>query len=238
VIIAGAVLLVVAAAAGFWARSQRGRLAALASTDTLPCDKLVADQACEVVGQAQPGPGGPLRAPGSGKACVWHRQKVTEHWEEWERDSQGKQRRVDRSNVVSDESSSSTFALRDAAGEVLVNPHGADVDDPVKSHDVRTVKQEGMAAELIGEFVGGRSDEEVEVEEWILPVGQRIYVRGQPTEMDGGLMMIDPGSHYLISTRSEEELAGSARLWATVATVGAAVAAVAGVVLIGIGLAA
>jgi hypothetical protein len=236
VIVAGVILLLVAVAAFFFVRSRRKRLAAIASTETVPCNALVADQACEVVGQAKAGPDGPLTGPASGKPCVWYRQTVTQHWEEWERDSDGDMRRQSRSNVVSDESSTELFTLRDAAGEVLVNPEGATIDDPVKSHDVRTDRTALPGRDMVDKVLSvldSRSDEEIEVEEWIIPAGETLYVRGNPVQVELGLVMNDPrDGHFLISTRSEQELAGSAKTWATVATVAGALAALGGIVLI------
>src|SRR5688572_18739477 len=111
-LIAGGILLAVAVAAFFWHRSTGKRLAALSSTETLPCDKLVVDEACEVVGTAQPGPGGPLKGPASGKECVWWRHEVTEHWEEWTTDSKGNRTKNNQSREVKDESSTEVFTLK------------------------------------------------------------------------------------------------------------------------------
>lgn len=236
VIIAGVILLLVAVGAFFVVRSQRKRLDAIASTDTVPCNALVADQACEVVGAAKAGPDGALAGPSSGKPCVWHHQTVTQHWEEWERDSDGDRRRVSRSNVVSDETSTELFTLRDSAGEVLVNPDGATVDDPVKSHDMRTDRNSLGGRDMVDKVISAldsRSDEEIEVEEWIIPLDEALYVRGNPVQVEMGLIMNDPDDgHFLISTRSEQQLAGSAKKWATVATVGGIVAALGGLVLV------
>src|SRR5688572_25816859 len=135
-IIAGAVLLVIAVACFFWARHQRDRLEALTSTETLPCDKLEVDQACEVVGKAQPGPGGALKGPVTGRECVWWHHTVTEHWEDWNTDANGNRTKTDQSNTLKDERSSEIFALKDDAGQVLVSVAGANIDEPVKSHSV------------------------------------------------------------------------------------------------------
>jgi hypothetical protein len=238
-IIAGVILLVVAVGAFFVARNRRKRLDALASTETVPCNALVAEQACEVVGQAKPGPGGALTAPASAKPCVWYQQKVTQHWVEWERGSDGERHRESHSNVVSDESSPDLFTLRDEAGEVLVNPEGVSVDDPVKSYDVRSRRNSlggGDMFDKVLSVLDDRDDEEIEVEEWIIPLDEKLYVRAKPVQVEAGLIMNDPGDgHFLISTRSEEELSGSAKTWGTVATVTAAVAALAGVVLVVVG---
>ena len=231
-LIAGGVLLAVAVAAFFWHRSTGKRLAALASTETLPCTKLTVDQACEVVGTAQPGPAAVLKGPASGRECVWWRHEVTEHWEEWTTDSNGKQTRNNRSRQVKDEASSDLFTLKDEAGQVLVSVAGATIDDPVKSFRERKDVQQSISEGLIDALLTNDRDREIEVEEWILPVGEQLYVRGQPTDSEQGLMMVDPGDQFLISTRSEEELTSSAGLWNKVSLITMIVSAVAGVGLL------
>ena len=235
-IVAGVILLALAVGAFFIARSQRKRLGALESTDTVACNALVEDQLCEVVGRAAAYEGKALKGPASGRDCVWFRHQVTQHWEEWDRDSDGDMRRRNRSKVIEDKTSEGeVFVLRDAAGEVFVNPQGAKVDKPVKSfrerRDVNSFSGGGLAAVLSA--IDRRQDEEIEVEEWILPVEEEIYVRGRPYRAQIGLTMVDPkDDEFLISTRSEEELSGAAKRWALVATLAGAVAAVAGVALI------
>jgi hypothetical protein len=236
VVIAGIVLLLIAVAAYFVVRDRRRRLGALAATATLPCNALVADQTCEVAGIAQPGPDGALAGPSSRKPCVWHRQTVTQHWQESERDSDGDPRRVHKSNVLWDESSSDLFTVRDSTGEVLVNPEEVTVDHPVKSHDLRADRNSLDPMDTLLSLMGSRSDEEIEVKEWIIPIDEALYVRGTPVQTDYGLIMNDPrDGHFLISARSKQELAKSAKLWATVATVLGFTAAVAGVALIIVG---
>jgi len=140
------------------------------------------------------------------------------------------------SHVVADESSSQIFSLRDSAGQVLLNPDGVSIDDPVKSHDVRTDRDSLAGRDMVDTVLSvldNRSDEEIEVEEWIIPVDEALYVRGNPVQTEGGLVMNEPEDGlFLISIRSEEELAGSAKLWATVATVAGALAALGGIALI------
>jgi hypothetical protein len=237
-IVAGVILLALAVGAYFILRSQRKRLGALESTDTVACDALVEDQLCEVVGRAAAYEGRPLKGPASGRECVWFRHQVTQHWEEWDRDSKGESQRRNRSKVIEDKTSEGeVFVLRDAAGQVFVNPQGANVDKPVKSfRERRDVNQFGGGGGALATIVAAmdrRMDEEIEVEEWILPVDEEIYVRGRPYRAQIGLTMVKPeGDEFLISTRSEEELAGAAKRWALAATIFGAVAAVAGVALI------
>jgi hypothetical protein len=148
-------------------------------------------------------------------------------------------RRENHSRVVSDESSSDVFVLRDKTGQVLVNPHGADVDKPVKSFNERKDRHTVGGGGLLGGVLSAldsRSDEEIEVEEWILPAGETLYVRGRPEQVEIGLVITDPGDkHFLISTRSEDELAGSAKKWSVAGMVVAGLAGVGGVVLLVVG---
>jgi hypothetical protein len=235
-IVAGVILLLVALGAAFVVRSQRKRLGTLASTETVACNAVVEGQVCEVVGHAQPYDGKPLEGPASGRPCVWFRHQVTQHWEEWERDSDGDRRRESRSRVIEDKTSDDeVFVLRDKAGQVFVNPQEADVDDPVKSFSERRDVDNfrGGALDVLLSSLDSKMDEELEVEEWIIPVDEELYVRGKPYKAEIGLVMVNPDDgHYLISTRSEEQLVGAAKRWQLIATIAGAVAAVAGVALI------
>lgn len=235
-IIAGVVLLAVAVGAYFVVRSQRKRLDALASANTVACDAVVEDQVCEVVGRAQPFEGRPLKGPASGQPCVWFRHKVTQHWEEWDRDADGSRDRENHSRVIEDRrSDDELFVLRDQAAQILVNPQDADVDKPVKSFRERR-DVDNFSGGVLNALVASldrKMDEEIEVEEWILPVDEEIYVRGKPYKADVGLVMTNSADgHFVISTRSEEELSGSAKRWALLATIGGVAAALGGVALI------
>jgi hypothetical protein len=235
-IIAGAILLGLALGAFFVERSQRKRLGLLESTDTVACNAAVEGQVCEVVGRAQPYEGKPLTAPASGRPCVWYRHQVTQHWEEWDRDSDGDRVRRDRSRVIEDKTSiDEVFVLRDDAGQIFVNPQDADVDKPVKSfserRDVNNFR--GGALDVLVSALDHKMDEELEVEEWIIAPDEELYVRGKPFKAEIGLVMVNPDDgHYLISTRSEEQLAGAAKKWQLAAMIVGAIAAVAGVALL------
>src|ERR1700754_4589838 len=140
-VIGGIIALVVAAVAFFYARSQQKSLRAMTLTETLTCGELGQlsaaateavgagsfGQACEVVGTAAPGAGGALTAPESGREVVWHRTVLTEHYTTTETDSQGKSHEVDKTRVVASHVTEDPFVVRDATGEIIVDPRGADM---------------------------------------------------------------------------------------------------------------
>ena len=235
-LIAGIILLVLAGLAALVAYGAGGALKMLASTKTVACNAVVAGEACEVVGGAQPIDGKPLKGPASGRDCVWFKLKVTQHWTSWVSSTSGGYNSHD-SKVVEDKQSDEPFAIRDASGQVFVNPKEADVDTPVGSHterrDVNDFLGGGGALEVLVSGLDRRTDEEIEVEEWILPVGEELLVRGKPTKADIGLTMLKPDDgEFLVSTHSEHELVESAKRDKAFGNVFAAVAGVAGVALI------
>ena len=72
-----------------------------------------------------------------------------------------------------------------------------------------------------------------EYKEWVVRPGQRVYLLGEASDRSGRLVVGKPSSGpYVFSTRSEQELAHSFRTQRTVARIGAAVAGVAGLVLL------
>src|SRR4051794_24232038 len=107
---AGLILIAIAVGLLFVARSQNRRDRHMASAETLTAAELAELQKtaaeavgpgsfsklCEVVGAADPGEGGALTAPDSDQPAVWHRNKVTEHYYDYERNSDGDRRRVQR----------------------------------------------------------------------------------------------------------------------------------------------
>jgi hypothetical protein len=81
---------------------------------------------------------------------------------------------------------------------------------------------------------GGRRTLGYKYEEQIVPVGKPIYVLGEASDAGGQLAIRKPtkkGTSFIVSLKSEEELTRSAAGTATGLTVGAAIAAVAGVIV-------
>jgi hypothetical protein len=260
-LIAGIILVVIALGVLFFERSQTNRANAAKRTETLTCgdiDTLARGvesevgggfhQRCEVVGQAAPGEGGAIKAPHSGVDAVWHRSTVTHrYWEIQERvvNNERTRNRVESQELVSDITSSSPFLVRDASGTVAVNPDGADVDRPERVLDrfdphVENAPLPSGLMGLVGSVLRSGAQSGTlgfEYEEWVIRPGARLYVHGEVSDATGRVAFARPASgRYIISTRSEEEIVGSAERSATIARVVVAVAAVAGAVLIVLGL--
>jgi hypothetical protein len=257
-LIAGAILLAIALGAVLLARSESGRARRATATETLDCSDITSlaagvgeevgggsfRQQCEVVGTAEPGPQGALRAPESGGDVVWHRTKVTHrYWAMETRTVDGKttRERVERSETVSDDTSSAPFAVRDASGTIAVDPRGAEVDAPERVVD--RFEQGGQAAER-GGFLAGllRSGADSGTigfrrEEWVLRPGARLWIHGEVADALGTPTFGKPAKgDYIISTRSEAEVVGDARATAKFANVVAIIAGIAGVALLVAGL--
>ena len=257
-LVAGVVCLLIAAGLALVARSQAARLRQMSETETLTCGGIADLQktavekggpgrfarTCEVVGAAAVGEGGALRAPESGQEAVWHRVTVTEHYWDWDRDSDGDRRRVRRRREVADHSSTAAFAVDDGTGRIFVSPENADVDDPPKTSE-RFVQErggaevgEGAIAEVV-EAISRWSDDTIGFEhtEWSIAPGTRLYVIGEVSDRAGRLELDKPeGGRFIVSTRTEEELKGSARRWSRVWAIAAGVLGVVGMALIVAGL--
>ena len=75
-------------------------------------------------------------------------------------------------------------------------------------------------------------------EEWVVRPGTRLYTLGEISDRGGRLQIGKPidGGRLIISSRSEQELQAAAARRSKIATIGGAVAAVAGVALLIAGL--
>ena len=251
-LIAGAILIVIAVGILLLARSQQSAAQAARATETLTCGDLTQlaggvgseigagsfSRRCEVVGQAERGDGAPLTAPHSGIEVVWHHSTITHrYWENEERrDSEGRttRRRADRDETVSDVTSTAPFVISDATGRVAISPEGAQVDSPERIVDRFDPQTEAPRESFLGGLLRGDDDSGTigfHHQEWIIRPGARLHVHGAVSDATGRLAFAKDG-RYLISTRSEEELVGSAESTARWATIAAAVTSVAGVALV------
>jgi hypothetical protein len=261
-LVGGIVLLVVAVAALFVARTQRARRQSYAGTERSACGDLDAlarsvsaeagagsfRQTCEIGGRARPGPSGELKAPLSGQASVWYRATITHKSWQTVTTGTGQDRRTERredSNVVSDETSQAPLIVDDGTGQVLVDPRGADVDHPEVSLDrfephAGGPQQGGTEIEAFGVTVRTGSDSGslgFHRREQIIRPGRELYVLGEARDASGTLEVGKPGTgRFVISSRSEQELTASAGRWASIATAVAVVAGIAGAALVIVGL--
>ncbi|NYE45109.1 hypothetical protein HDA32_000229 [Spinactinospora alkalitolerans] len=218
------------AAVGFFLgwRARRRRLALL-DTPTMTCAQLAEATAgaravvSEVVGQAEPGPAGPLTAPFSGSPCVWYRTEVVRHYRKRVRDGKGNHRTQNRRETVEKNASHQPFQIRDTTGRVAFDPAGADVDSPAKSHQryergsqrraTAQAAQGGsggiaQVAEQAVRWLGdGSGTKGYTYREWILRPEQRLFALGQVRPHGSELVMSRPDDRpFVLSTRSEEAL--------------------------------
>lgn len=259
-IIAGAVLLVLAAIALVVARMQRAESRQATATETMACGD-IADlaqgvaaevgggdftQRCEVVGAAGPGPDGLLKAQESGLDAVWTRTEITHKY--WVMESSGeddRRTRSEREETVSNIESTTPFVVADASGTVLVHPDGADVDRPERVVDrfERETAKDAFADGLLRSLLRSGNDSGTigfRFEEWILRPGAQLYVQGQVSDRGGAIGFVAPtdkGS-FLVSTRSEEEIVEGAERNVKIAVAAGAFLALAGLVLLVAGAAA
>ncbi|MFL5801115.1 MAG: E3 ubiquitin ligase family protein [Roseiflexaceae bacterium] len=245
--IVGILLLIAAAVCFFIARSQSGKLQAMNATDTYSAQllhdlhaqvtsSLGADalaQPCEVEGVIECD--APLTTSLSRTVCVAYTRTVTREYEEdiTETDSQGKtQTRTQRgSETVESEERHTNFWVRDATGRTQVDPEGADLDlvETSNHYDPAASPGRGRARTL-----GQRSVEQA------LPIGTRVYVLGCAVDQQGQPTIArsprDPKARFIISRKSERELAQSAASWSRNLYYAAVGSGVVGLVLLVIGL--
>ncbi|WP_020573123.1 E3 ubiquitin ligase family protein [Actinopolymorpha alba] len=253
-IVAGVVALVVAAVCGYFAWRARARQHAMITTETLSAQELgalhqAAAQAAgpgaflhkvEVTGQVQPGQSGLLKSELASVDSVWHRHVVTRKYWETRRDSKGNTRRVNRSERVAERTSDLPFVVQDATGVVPVYPGAVQADGAQKVLDRFDRDSDGGRTNIqLGGFRlslprSGRSGTYgYQYKEWVLRPGQRVFVLGEASDGNGELAITEPS---IISTRSEAELIQSARSQQTLFTIATVAGAIAGPVLLVLGL--
>jgi hypothetical protein len=182
----------------------RRRRNAMASTPTVGCvdvpNVAAVDAAvpCEVKGTAERAEHA-MAGPFSGTQCVWYSAVVKRRYEGLEKDRDGDTRRVTKTEVVSRQTSSEPFLVRDVSGSVRIHPEGARV-----SGMVRTVSRFEPSSD--GGTLG------YEHTEHVLREGTPVYVLGGALRDQAGSGWIQRPSQgpYLISTKDEEELTRNA----------------------------
>ncbi len=183
-----------------------------------------------LIGEGVPLPGHPIKAPFSGKPCVWWSTQV-------EALMRSNHDPVPNSDAFDKHFSSLPFLLRDGSGECIVYPEAADVR--VKSRDVWYGNS--MTGGSIHQAQRTRSlTDDLQFVEERIELHQRIVANGyfQTTHTDPGTNpppgaapgtnMLGPppdDRHFLISTISEETLAQDLRLRAVLAFLSCAVLA-------------
>jgi hypothetical protein len=246
-IVGGVILLIVALICFFIARSQASQLQAMNAADTYTAQLLTdfhkqvtstlgADalaQPCEVEGVIECD--APLTAPLSGMACVAYTRTITREYEEdvTTTDAEGKSQTTTerRSETLENEDRRVNFWVRDATGRALVNPEAAELDLVETANRYETAPAPGFGRTRT---LGQRSVEHA------LALGTKVYVLGCAVDLQGQPAIArgprDSKAKFLISRRSEHELAQSAASWSRNLYYAAAGSGVLGLVLLVVGL--
>ncbi|GAB3502991.1 E3 ubiquitin ligase family protein [Amycolatopsis cihanbeyliensis] len=251
------VLLVVAAVAGFFfMRHTKSELHAMIGTETLTIPQLedlrkVSDElgasggfrkVAEVVGAAHPRPEGLLTSEVSKTECVWYRYRIDRQYETVEyRD--GKRYRRKRTEKVAEHTSHEGYALIDEQGRTIgVDPNGTGPDGTEQTVNRFEPHHGGSGSvEVFGfrlpDFVtGGNNGSTIgfDYKEWVIRPGRRLYVLGEVHDRIGPLVIAKPEGegHFIVSTRTEEELRDDRVTRHRFLAVGVIVATLAGLALI------
>ncbi|MCE7080920.1 E3 ubiquitin ligase family protein [Streptomyces sp. ST2-7A] len=214
------------------ARSAAKRVRGIAGTETSTIAELdelhrAAEEAagaghfryrCEIVADTVAPAAGPLISELGKRECVWHKHRVTHKYWETRTDNEGNRRREEKTRVVSQHVSEEDLLVRDATGDILVRPGKKEIDQPEKTLDRFERDTGGGSGGLsFGGFTlnlpSGGGSIGFQQEEWTVAPGRRLYVLGEASDDHGRLMIGPPfdGGLFIVSTRSEEELLGSAR---------------------------
>ncbi|RRR74318.1 MAG: hypothetical protein EI684_07365 [Candidatus Viridilinea halotolerans] len=226
-IVAGVVLLIIALVAIAVAWHREGSLLAMRDAPTLSAGELAVrhrdglagfgplGEAVEVVGTIECD--NPLAAPFSETVCVAYHYRVNESTEQRiGRPGQRHHQEFSFSGLDDYERHVPRFYVRDASGRIAIDPKGATFDM------IETVARYESFTGLAG------SQRKVWREEYVLPVGNRVYVLGyllsDREEAIIGRHPIERERRFLISHRDEEALSAHVRTQAYLLYAGALVA--------------
>jgi hypothetical protein len=136
------------------------------------------------------------------------------------RDSDGKSRTSTNrsSETLSSNSQSIPFTLQDKSGELVVNPDGGNIDTVQILNEFRQENSGGSSISFggftlaIGMGMGGRRTIGYRYTESILPCDREVLVIGTAADEGGQITLRKPiqsDKKFIISLKSEEELAKS-----------------------------
>ncbi|MBD2177173.1 E3 ubiquitin ligase [Pseudanabaena sp. FACHB-1998] len=155
--------------------------------------------------------------------CVHYTMKVVREYEEQHvtHDSEGKSRTETRrgSETISSNSQSIPFTLQDRSGEMIVNPDGGNIEtvqilDEFRSENSSStsISFGGFTLSTGSNFGNGRRTIGYRYTESILPCDREVLVIGTAADEGGQLTLRKPiqsDKKFIISLKSEEELAKS-----------------------------
>ncbi|OHE68259.1 MAG: hypothetical protein A2413_01395 [Treponema sp. RIFOXYC1_FULL_61_9] len=263
-IITGIVLMLVAVGLYFGSRSQKRKLGEFKATETSTATAL-ADMAASVAKEIGPGSfnqiaevkgtiecGSPLVSELSQTPCVRYSMSVTREYEEtyWETDDKGNRSQKTRrgSESVANNTRSVPFLVRDSTGTIAVDGEGASYVDEKVFSQFRPGESSGQNL-VFGRFsfnpasfaalAGGRRTLGYRFEESAVPVGRDVYVLGEAVDSEGRLRVRKPekkGASFIVSLKSEEQMAAGAQSSAKGLAIASVVAAVAGIAVLVFGI--
>lgn len=190
----------------------------------------------------------PIESEIDKQPCVYYSMSVTRKWEEdyYEKNQQtGRNERKTRqgSDIVSSNTRSVPFRIRDETGTVQVDPNDAKIDGEqiVDRFEPETAVSGGKIS--FGKFsfslggmraAGGRRTLGYHFSETILPLNRRVYVLGAASDFSGQLKIQKPREkgQFIISMKSEEELLKSSQSGMTWSLIGAIACFVIGVIFV------
>ncbi len=186
----------------------------------------------------------PLTSPLANQACVAYSMQVVREYEEdvEDRDDKGNvRRRTQRSSeTIHSDSRRCDFGVRDTTGELPVLANDADFDGMVETVS-RFDNGAGNGSTIsLGSFnltvnLGGggrRRTLGYRYTESIFPIGRQVTIIGEASDADGRLTLRKPKDlSFIVSTRTRQELRGSAETTAKILGVCGTLAFVAAVVV-------
>jgi hypothetical protein len=253
--IAGALLVALAVYGFIHMQRTKSELHTMIGTETLSIPELgrlrdVSDELgakgsfrkiAEVVATAHPRPQGLLTAELSKTECVWYRYTIDREYEDVEyRD--GKRYESRRTENMVEHTSSAGYALIDQDRRTIgVNPNGANPDGVEQTvNRFEPHRGGGQTVEVFGfklpDFVssGGNSTLGYRYKEWVIRPGRRLYILGEVHDKIGPLVIGKPenGGHFVISTRTEQELRNARIKRHKFLSIGVIVCAIVGIALV------
>ncbi|WP_433474391.1 GIDE domain-containing protein [Spirillospora sp. CA-142024] len=185
----------------------RRKIRAIGRTSVLPCGagEEHAGQEVWLRGSAASGPDGPVTAPISASECVWFITRTVEYTSSFWGSPTPKAGRLDWHR------SSAPFVLRDSSGEATVFPEGLALEpSPDSRFDViradrlvKTANDFEKNPRLRRRGAGDRGREE-----WILPEGSDVYVKGAVERGVDGVVVSKPlsGNFLITLVAPDDEL--------------------------------
>ncbi len=186
------------------------------------------------------------------ETCVYYSMRVMREYEETvtTEDSEGNttQETQRSSESVASNERSVPFTLRDATGSIPVNPTGGSggIETVSVLNEFRPDQATGgmlsfgrFSRTLSSDLGGQRRTLGYRYSESILPLGRQVLVLANASDGEGQLALQKPteaGQKFLISLKSEEDLAASAEKGAKASFMGMVACLAIGLVLILIGL--